>query len=84
MKSGNPRREKEGRSLFRTQISIVKEAAEAFHLALQLNLELNGVFGVVLFPEKPSLLRPNEKELESSVSEPFKLGTEFGELRSVG
>lgn len=37
-----------------------------------------GVFGVVLFLEKPILLRPDEKKLDSSVLEPFKVGTEFG------
>lgn len=35
---------------------------------------MSGVFGVVLFLENPSLWGPDEKELDSSVSEPFKLG----------
>lgn len=67
-----PQKREGGRHLFdfSQKLASPKSQAELFHLAIKLNLELNlyGYLGVVLFLEKTKLLLSlNEKELDSCV-----------------
>lgn len=47
-------------------------------LKVESRVEPLGWLGLFCFLKNKLFLQPNEKELDSSVSEAFKLGTEFG------